>query len=709
MIYALHVECFRNVDKSEQSICEKIPWPRVCNSNYRNQEKADRRTKALNFERLNALWWTERSVLRRIVGPYAAYSEGTGRLSRAVRVISDERASSSNASRPEEPSRGSCHLDASPNSSGRQVIEPASGPWSSPVVMVRTKDGSPRFSVDYRRQNAVTRVDAQPIPRIDDTLDALAGANCSALWTKIPATDSSGALPILRHAVRAEQRPCDVSAANGKSAKGIDVEDAGEVLTNAAECTLPAPRRNATRDWYRPGEDSSCPKVAHARMREGGPAEFCRRSESSARTDQERIKVALGAEGGGGVHSPEKGAGQPLDPRPPRFRPNFPPRCGRQQRRRPSNAVSIRTFIARTVHNSLRWLRNFREPEGHVARWLERLAEFDFDMVHRAVRKHLNADALSRHVCKQCGLEGSPAEVSVGSVKLDAANPIKKWRESDKDLQQIREWSTQRTWPQVAPEGTRLLRSLWSQRERIVVHEGTICRKLETPDTGESRLLEVILKQRIPEILAAVHNRQSGAHLGVSKTLTMLRQRYYWPQQREDVEDWCRACQACVARAVPSKKPQAPMQLQAVGFSFQRVGTDIVGPVEETRIGNRYILQVCDFISKWPEAFASPNAEARTVASALGTASSAVAVRQRRSSLIREYTTQDNRTIFGRITCRKRITDINKSREFRIGEEVWVENELNREWNPGIIDHQTGELSYGVLVAGQRKRKHANQ
>ncbi|KRX34754.1 Retrovirus-related Pol polyprotein from transposon 17.6 [Trichinella murrelli] len=56
------------------------------------------------------------------------------------------------------------------------VIELASSPWSLPVVLVRKNDGSPRFCVDYRRLNAVTRVDAQPILRVDDALDALAGA-----------------------------------------------------------------------------------------------------------------------------------------------------------------------------------------------------------------------------------------------------------------------------------------------------------------------------------------------------------------------------------------------------------------------------------------------------------------------------------------------------------------------------------------------------
>ena len=62
-------------------------------------------------------------------------------------------------------------------------------------------------------------------------------------------------------------------------------------------------------------------------------------------------------------------------------------------------------LLVRSNHGALRWLFKFKNPEGQIARWLETLATYDFDIEHRAGRVHSNDDALSRRPCCESGCQ----------------------------------------------------------------------------------------------------------------------------------------------------------------------------------------------------------------------------------------------------------------------------------------------------------------
>ena len=77
-------------------------------------------------------------------------------------------------------------------------------------------------------------------------------------------------------------------------------------------------------------------------------------------------------------------------------------------------------FTVHTDHSSLGWLVHMKDPEGQLARWLEKLNEFDFCVEFWAGKLHGNADVLSRKPCwDACPCNCSPPSPPAGCERTD--------------------------------------------------------------------------------------------------------------------------------------------------------------------------------------------------------------------------------------------------------------------------------------------------
>ncbi|KAG1941393.1 interleukin-1 receptor accessory protein-like 1-A [Pimephales promelas] len=160
-------------------------------------------------------------------------------------------------------------------------------------------------------------------------------------------------------------------------------------------------------------------------------------------------------------------------------------------------------FTLRTDHASLTWMLNFRQPEGQVARWLEILQEYDFEVQHRPGRQHANADALSRRPCfadecRYCSrqeercLEPSSAAVRPGDTRGDGepftTEQLRQQQANDQVLMKVRGWLEAQTcpdWPAVSSQGPEI-KTLHSQWGSLELHDGVIYRRWQAPGGGST-------------------------------------------------------------------------------------------------------------------------------------------------------------------------------------------------------------------------------
>jgi uncharacterized C2H2 Zn-finger protein len=171
-------------------------------------------------------------------------------------------------------------------------------------------------------------------------------------------------------------------------------------------------------------------------------------------------------------------------------------------------------------------------------------------------------------------------------------------------------------WTAIAPFGEEM-KTLWAQWDSLRLVDGVLCRVWENPGGTQETLQTLVPKALRKQIFDFLHGSKTGGHFGISNTLGKIKEKFYWPKLRNDVQTWCAQCDMCAARKGPTRKIKAPLTTYVVGLPMERVAVDMLGPLPVSDSGNKYILIAMDYFTKWPEAYPLPNQEAETVAKVL--------------------------------------------------------------------------------------------
>ena len=290
-----------------------------------------------------------------------------------------------------------------------------------------------------------------------------------------------------------------------------------------------------------------------------------------------------------------------------------------------------RPFILRTDHEPLKWIRTLEQPSAMVLRWLQTLANFQFEVKHRAGTRHGNADSLSR-VDHAKALEPDELDDEMeGLGYLGAVRPILKSpfgpeevaqaQRDDPDYRQLKLWIRQKIKPdaqQIKMLGTQG-RHLVGLLPDLYEDENEVIKRLlpEGSDLAWVRDSVVCVPEALQDQLIR-YCHEAGGHQARDATWNRAKEFAFFPGMRASIEHYVQTCKTCQeAKRKPTDQRHTYEHAQEASYAWQAISCDFVGPLPRSKNGNAFLFTVKDLFSRYFLAFPIPRATAEIAADVL--------------------------------------------------------------------------------------------
>ena len=145
--------------------------------------------------------------------------------------------------------------------------------------------------------------------------------------------------------------------------------------------------------------------------------------------------------------------------------------------------------------------------------------------------------------------------------------------------------------------------------------DGVLYRRWVPTGRPEMSIEQLVLPKRCRgTVLEMVHEIPISGHQGKEKTRQRVLRRFFWPSVYKDIEEYCRSCRIC-QKTTHSFGTRAPLfPLPIISEPFSRMAMDLVGPLPRSRSGNRYVMVMCDYATRYPEAIPLKSIDAEHIA-----------------------------------------------------------------------------------------------